>query len=593
MQARFIFRVIPGLRGKRFGWSAGSSLLWAIGALVVMGAVGAGVALMTPATMQSKLQQEAGMRAYYNANAGLNFVMTMRSVAQNEGISFSDYISNMGSGSLVTYGMENDGYFAFQFGNINGTNNTYQVNSLYGVVTNSSGGAAYNYVIYGGGKGSGSVMNYNVASSAQKGLYNKVEVYSGLGLTIGSDAVLDSDVMAANVAIGNNANISGNVVGNTFVKTSGYVTINGDVCSNGYVETSNASTYKANIDAQGYVTIASNVKVYGSVFAEDYVTVGNAAIVSGDINSGNYVYLTGGTSPSSQVSNVKADGDITLNSSAIIGSNAYANIRNSTKAKIDMGYASKMSNAYAMGNIAVGGSAVVSSIACCGGTLTKGWAASVGSVCSTFSDSYIVKRTAPTACTILAAPKHADAANFPSTGTNVTASSGGATLTPGTVYGTVSSSNEGVLYLTSGIYYINTLTLTGNKTKMYLDVTNGDITIFVTKSITLSNLFSVYITGKDNVTSHTVTKATVGELISGGNTGIAAKVYLETMGTFTFANQNTWIGTIYADGNINLGYKPTILGALYSKSGTVVEVNSQSLYFVMSNYAKDNWVAGD
>ena len=577
----------------------GSSLLWAIGALVLLSVVGATVALMSPSALQSKLEQEAGMRAYYNANAGLNYILGAQQAAQLNGTNASDFLSQMGGGSVVSYDFGASGKFSYKLGNLitSGSNGTYQVTSLVGSVENSSGGDAYGYVVYGGGKGNSAVMNYTVSSYAQKGLYNNVEVYSGIGLAIGNDAVLDSNVMAANITIGNNANIAGSVVGNTFVKTNGFVTIGGDICSNGYVETSDSSIYKGNIYAQGYVKIISSVRVYGSVYAGDYVTVGNAAIISHDINSGSYVSLTGGTSPLAQTVNVKANGNIVFNGGStdkptMIGGTAYANKIGEIAASINLGSAAKVPAAYAVGDISLGSSASVTGVACCGGSLSLGWNATVGSQCSTFSESDIVTPTAPTKCTILTAPKHADTSNFPAASTsliNVAASSSGTTLAPGT-YGTVSSNWLGKLYLSAGTYHFNKLDLTGDQTKLYLDVSGGDITIFVTDTVKLSNLFSVYITGKNPSTGTSLTNASVSSLISAKETGIAAKVYLETMKTVNFGNKNTWIGTIYAEGTINLSNQPVILGALYSRSGTVDQVNSQSLYFVMSDYAANNWV---
>ena len=74
------------------------------------------------------------MRAYYNANAGLNYIMGMQQFSQVNGTSFSNFASAMGGGSAVAYNMGSGGNFSFQLGNMvaNGTNGTYQVTSLVG-----------------------------------------------------------------------------------------------------------------------------------------------------------------------------------------------------------------------------------------------------------------------------------------------------------------------------------------------------------------------------------------------------------------------------------------------------------------------------
>ena len=102
----------------------GSSLLWAIGALVLLSVVGATVALMSPAALQSKLEQEAGMRAYYNANAGLNYILGEQQAEQLNQTNFSDFLSKMGGSSVVSYDLGAGGKFSYRLGNAvsNGSN---------------------------------------------------------------------------------------------------------------------------------------------------------------------------------------------------------------------------------------------------------------------------------------------------------------------------------------------------------------------------------------------------------------------------------------------------------------------------------------
>lgn len=559
MQTGSFFRLVQGLRGKCSGWSSGSSLLWAIGALVVMGLVGAGIAVMTPSTTQSKLEQEAGMRAYYNANAGLNFVVSMQNVAESENISFSNYISSMGSGGSVSYNVESDGYFTYQLGNIvtSGVNGTYQITNLIGTATNSTGGSAYGYAVFGGGKGNSAVFTYvpvGAGGSATPERAAKYVLYAGnADVVVGGSANITGDIYAKTLDI-EQATINGDVI----VKGKadlGYLTvINGDLCSSGDISL-NQSTVSGTINNFGNIVFYYNSKAYGDVFSSGYVTEAEQTKLYGSLNAGSYV-LTSGRADMYQ--NVYAGGNIDLNKSyATIHGNAYSG------AVIKLAWGTEIT-----------GQAVAVDVQQASGS-------TVGSIRETTTYPPNIAPTAPTACVSDSTPPLATittGSKNVSIGWHETTYDTSNPLPPGK-YKNLTISSSAPITFTSGSYYFSSVSL-GWGTKINYNITDGDINIFVKGDAGINATDGIKIS----------TDGVIWSDIADVATAKAAKVYWESHGAGTLEWGMPWFGTLFATTGITLGGKNSpVIGALVT-SGNLSNIDwDADIVYVPSNYAIQHW----
>ncbi|MFU2208822.1 hypothetical protein [Solidesulfovibrio sp. C21] len=571
-----LHRAVLGLLGPVFRSSSGSTLLWMIGALVVLGSVAAGVALMSPSASRGKLEQEAGMRAYYNANAGLQFLNSANDAGESAKIDFSNFTSRMGGTGVVTYTMPDNGAFSYQLGNLNanGVNGTYQITNLIGTVQDVNDKSAYSYVIYGGGKGESSIVEYTPQQNSS-GAYSGIHGFTTKNFNTVSRTTYDETIVGKNVNLATSVVIGGDVIssGDTYVGSG--ATVKGLICSNGDVETNDKVTIYGPIRAQGNVKLGSSGSVVkNDIYAKGDVEIGPHNTVEGNIHAGGKVTLG---SPSYVLKNVYAGGSLDLGSSSRISKNAYVgkNVSLESASYIDV-------DLYADGNLTIGQDSTIGGITCCGGTISGDQ--SHINKCAIFDSSKIISPTLPESCEILSAPRHADSSNFPSSGQDKTVPQASSlSLVPGT-YGKVSFQYNSTLKLTAGVYHFVQLDASNSNLKLYLDISDGDITIFITKNVQLGYLFTVYISDGGEYKNFDDIDKTSSEK------DIAAKSYLETMGSFTFASNNSWIGTIYAKGNIDLGYMTHIIGAMFTSDGSMVGQSDVTAYYVESNYARDNWV---
>ena len=126
-------------------------------------------------------------------------------------------------------------------------------------------------------------------------------------------------------------------------------------------------------------------------------------------------------------------------------------------------------------------------------------------------------------------------------------SSGTLTLAPG-IYGNLTSGNAATLNLSAGEYVFNTINLGGTNT-INVNVTGGEILIFVVGNVTTGNSTEIVILGG----------------------GTAEDVYLESGGVVQLGGTNEWHGTIYstksnnpAEESIVTGNGTKVWGGLYS-----------------------------
>jgi predicted acyltransferase (DUF342 family) len=604
-------------------------MLWAIGALVVMGLVGAGIAVMTPSTTQSKFEQEAGMRAYYNANAGLNFVVSMHKVSELNNVSFSNYVSMMGGGGTASYDIDSDGYFTYALGNVvaNGVNGTYQIMNLTGTVTNAAGAAAYGYVVYGGGKGNSSVLSYVPIGSGSKtptGAANYVFYGGAVAISASREQVIGNIYGRDSITLADNAVVTGNLVSNGNVKVGSKGAVTGFICSDGSVSLTEDNVVGGTINANGSVTMESRT-TSGSITAGGNVTLnGSAQKISGSINSGGDVTIASSANVTGDIvakgsvivsssgsvisGSIHAGKDITINSKITVGGGLYSgavmtladdsisiggDINAGTKAIFSGSGGSYLQNVYAgsdvnitakttinknveaAGKISIANSGTwntcIAGVAKATGTISSCSGTSCGSgncyIGATLQKQASVK--APLSPNSPASYVPCESVGVPSPPKNTN-----------TKDGVLNVPNGGSVTFKGGTYYYSSITMEYNST-VYLDLSGSDITIFSTGNVALNGATKIKVS-KDGTNYYDITSV---------DSALAAKVYLESNGSITLAYSSDWFGTLFARGSITFGGGNTFIGAYASQTGSasVTSGSGYSMTYVPSNYAIANW----
>jgi hypothetical protein len=537
----------------------GSSLLWAIGALVLLSVLGATVALMSPSALQSKLEQEAGMRAYYNANAGLNYILGMQQAKSLSNVSFANFKTDMGDGAYANCNIgRNDGFY-FKLGNFvtANSNSTYQITDLVGTVANSSGEKIYSYVLYGGGKGSSSVLTYGREPSGA----TKYVVYAGNAkVSIDGAAVITGDVYAKSLDV-QMVVITGSVSTVNDAKLGFATTLKGSLCSGGNV-TLDQSSVSQTINAMGDIDFEWASQVGGDVFSGGNITTASSVRLYSNVNAQESVSLGWDTRISKNtyaggVGCKKCDIDFD-GTSASIGNNAYAN------KNIDLSWGSSIS-----------GVAVAQKVNIVPGS-------SVGSYQETTSYPPNVRPTAPAACRNDSPPNMTKFNNTSTVDIDIPWASSrydkNNPLKPGK-YRDLRMGSSATLTFTAGEYYFNSVT-TGWDDNINYDLSGGDITIFVTGDIYINRANSISISSNGKYYKD----------ISDTDPALAAKVYWESHKAGTIEWGTDWFGTMFTQDSITLGGANIhVVGALVT-SGTVSDIDwAASIYYVPSNYAKANW----
>jgi predicted acyltransferase (DUF342 family) len=562
-------RESKGLTRLVRGWSdaRGSTLLYVIGAVTLLAALGAGIAVMSPSAIQSKLEQEAGMRAFYNAQSGLNFILSMKAANSENGNGIVNFVNAMGgNNTTVTYNLPNNGQFTYALyaSNVNGLNGSLTISNLAGAVLSENGAPLYTSLIYGGSHGSSGSSDYNATANNTNNSINSGSNYTLMSTNssvyVAGNAIIIGNIYGANVTT-EQANLTGNVVsqGNTTLNYNTY--INGNVCS-GSNATLTQTVVTGSVSAAKDVYLNYGVQIGGSVYSGGNVVMSSSVTVGGAVHAQGSVQLSYGDSIGS---NVYANGNITFNgASATISGNAYSG---SSIVFTDTG-----SKNESWGSKIVGKAVAASSISLGDGT-------SVGS--STISSSYPpnVKPTAPTSCSVVSTPK---AATYTAGTTNIPVAWGVTTysttnpLPPGK-YKDLTLSGGSPLTLKAGIYYFNSISIGWGST-LNLDVSGGDITIFVvgTADINATAGINVSTDGSTWKTMATVDKS------------YAARVYLEAHSAITLEWGVNWFGTLFSTNSITFGGGNTIIGA-YATTGTNTLSWAASVTYVESDYAKSNW----
>ncbi|WP_156955707.1 hypothetical protein [Solidesulfovibrio alcoholivorans] len=534
----------------------GSSLLWAIGALVLLSVVGTTVALMSPSALQSKLEQEAGMRAYYNANAGLNYILGQQESSVMSGISLTNFVSNMGNGAYVNYSVGGGGGFNFALGNVisSNSNNTYQVTSLVGTVSKSSDKIPYAYVLYGGGKGASSVFTYG---HTPIGATKYVIYAANAKVSIQGAATVVGDVYAQSLDV-SMATVTGDVVAVNDADLGFSTTLKGALCSGGNV-TLNQSSVSKTVSAVGDIDFKFKSQVDGDVFSGGKITTASSVSLNSDVSAFENISLGWNTkiannAYSGGVGCKKCNIDFT-NSAISIGKNAYAN-----------------KNINLSGGSNIGGVAVAQKV--------NGDA--VGSKIETTTYPPNIRPKPPLPCRTDKVPTSPSYSDDSTVDVKIpwasTLYDKDHPLPPGK-YRDLAMDSSAVMTFTAGVYYFNSVS-TGWADTINYDLSKGDITILVVGGISIGGANSINVKTKerDYCDMSTVDK------------NEAAKVYWESKKSGFIGWGTDWFGTMFTQVSITLdGANNHVVGALVT-AGTVSNIDwAVNIYYVPSNYAMKYW----
>lgn len=290
-------RAVLGFWGPIFRSSSGSTLLWMIGALVVLGSVAAGVALMSPSASRGKLEQEAGMRAYYNANAGLQFIQSMQRASENS-LHANQFVANMMDGaSSITYATSPTDSFTYLIANNTSSQNSYDIKYILGSVDPGKGGAKYNYRI---NSAEGIAYSYTGSSggpTSGSGLSKNLLGASG-AISFGGD--LNGNIAASTIDMNEGSNLTGSMVSTSstqkLIVTKNVVGTEDnpiEICSNSDVElATSGNVLYGDVYSQGDVVIGR--PVVGTVRAVGKITFNSNASVSGDVYTQGNIDTTNG-----------------------------------------------------------------------------------------------------------------------------------------------------------------------------------------------------------------------------------------------------------------------------------------------------------
>ncbi len=503
-------------RLSSFKNNAGSTLLYIIAAIMLLGAVGAGIAKLSPGSSLSVSSGAFGDEAYYAALAGLNY---MRANEEAEFIrvqALSDFGLTFGDNAsvLITVGAKD------------GATGKYPVSAEGRVNASSSQGAKFLILAEVTPK----------SSSGTGGSPASDMLFIANSITL--SASYEGDVYAQNLTLGGDTKIKGSVYTESSLNVGGSVAIGGagkTVCINGDLNVAGSGIVTGTVYVQGDLALSGSGAIYGDVYVKGNVTISWSGHIYGNINSQGFVSLEGGFGKNP---------DGTYNARYAIYADDGIKMITWSQFHADL---HSLGTVY-LQNCTFYGDIYANSPPVSGFT----WA----------SGSY---HTGPTAAIAPSSCEKTFNLQLPS----FTASQ--------------SKSFTGTLKLTAGNYYFTSLT-GGGGSKLCLDVSGGDINIFVTGNVTLNGDVYVKTSTINNCYSSAFNN------LNASYADDAAKVFVGTKGAFTLNGGSNWFGAIMADGNIQPGGGSLILGSMFSINGKINPNNSwYSSRYVESNYIKANY----
>ena len=514
----------------------GGALVGVIGSITVLGALGLSMVSLTNATDRSHLTANAGSRAYYLAESGLDYA---EAVYRSEGwLHGRERSLTLMSGESVDVIRLFDNFLA------NSTADPATVRQARTEVPAAvdltsdapfqTPRAAGDFVIFG-------EDDYTTHSST--------DIFGSVGLTEGHlrlNGDVDGDILASRV---------------TF---DAIATVDGSIFSGSTVDIRNGSV-TGDIHGVGPITMQANTTLVGGwIFSETSVHIIQGAGAAGNIHAANGdVTVTGGASigSSSQPVEVRASGNVILQGSGTIHGDVYAG-----------GSVTLTGGTRIFGDIYAGGSVSHSN-----GTIIS------GTVLPNSPDA--VRPPIPPHLAVLDGLALPEPAQFSSGGSNHQTRQGtSSTLSPGSHGHLQASGYNGGAELTlngsstgHALYFFDSVTL-GQAITLKLDLSgSNDIRIFVNGNIRGNGDLRIQVS-TDGVNYNDISSSRV-------DPQLASRVYWEATGDFHLAFSSRWFGTVYTpNGRITTAFGPTMIGEFLAKEGHFLP--GGNIQYVGANYLK-------
>jgi len=521
----------------------GIALVYIIGAMAALAAIVAGVTVMTPSSTITEVNENRFGQAYYAAYSGFQYLM----YGENKVYNNIDTFVNAFNGKSFT--LANGDVFNVSLSK--GVSPAYTVNYIIGVSKNSNATNDENYIM--AQNTQRTFYPYTTPTQTPTGPSKKVIFAAGSDVNVQGSSHITGDVYVKTLTI-QQATISGSVVTQGDANLNYATNVTGSLCSKGNVLL-DQSTVSGLINTDGNVTLNYLSTAGSDIFSGGNITTAGNVTVVGEANAQKKVDLGYANAFSKSI---KAGSSITFSgNSSTIANNTYS------------GSTTTVSWGSRVLGVAIGKTVTVNS----GG--------SVGSKIETTSYPPNIAPTAPTTSTCTE--------NNPKTTTftvgTVDVSSGWAEgkyktstpLAPGK-YRQLTIANSEPLTLKAGSYYFSSINLAYNVT-LNLDVSGGDILIFVSGKVTEGNLAAIKVSTNGSTWS---------DMTAIGNSN-AAKVYLEAHDDISLDWGGEWFGTLFSTGNIALGGDNTIIGAVAMLGTNNSYRWDNDITYVPSNYAMANW----
>jgi len=565
--------IINNLRNE-----TGSSLLFIIISIIVLGVLGAGmVSLFTSSTI-SVFTPNNSLKARYMAESGIRYADGAMSKATDLAAVIQDLTTR--------YTLENEAEKGFNLEITQiGESSSYTITStgFWGT------GKAASYIKLSdtwtptGGSG---------ADPWEKDAKNVF--YGGDGMSIAGNANVEGSISTAkDFSISGSGKLKGDVNAGEDVSVSGSGIVDGNIVSGGKVNVNGSGQVTGNIDAQGDVILTGNVTVAGNITTTGNVVIEGSSKVLGTINAQGNVIFTG---------NVTVAGNITNTGNVVIEGTVHGTINAGGTVTIQ-------GNGNVYGNIITGGDVTLTNGKAhgnvdSGGDITLTWSGSIGGNATAAGNVIFPARSKisgsifeNTASPPRLVPEDPEAPEeyyestlqlpdilFTAGETDICGT--GTPLTPGK-YGELTTNGSCKdIYLKPGKYYFKKINVTDSQTTLYLDLSEATeeegIEIFVVGDADFKGSKFTVKVSTDGISYEDSTDV---------DKALAAHVYLETRGNFYIASEGHWFGAVYAWGKLTVSSgRSSYIGSFYLRDLNKLEVYSDvQIILVPSNYIKHNW----
>jgi predicted acyltransferase (DUF342 family) len=545
---------------KQIGGNSGFTLVYIIAGMLVLSILGIGLYTMTSSTSLHMVQRMSHDQVVLLAQSGLNHAEAVAKVIREDDsiIEKAEEFKTKVDEKSYSLGA---GEFHLSVDNIfKETGQDKVIVTSTAELSNVSFSLSDDFIYSTGGGGGEEEFALSSPNSNQ---------------VLNNNNFVDGNIHGKDVTLGNQSEVTGDVIATGNVTLVNHSEVGGGICATGNVDLQNHTSVAEDIHSFGNVTLgANNSEVSGSIFATGNVTLLNGSEVQGDIHAGGNVTL--GSNNSRVHGSIYAAGNVTLQHKTSVDSNVHAggNVELTTQGTIQ-------GNVIAGGSITLADRSVIEGNATAGISIDHGRQTQVEGTETITTEPNPTVPTAPTTCPQICMPDHTSI----SPGTddiNVTWENDWV-LSPSS-YRNLTLGGRNNLYLSGGNYYFESIS-TGTRPSLYLDLSSSDINIFVHDNVHFGDELKIHVNSGTGGYQPIIQGNNLNETLK----PLAAKVYLETLGSFSMSNQNEWFGTIYAKNNISFSNNNLLVGSYQSSSGEITPANQMEVYFVQSNYARDTW----